>query len=156
MTEHTFDLAAALVDKAIERLAQRDYGITRILFHEFGQFPLCANHTTHDTGHGVTMWAYDDTGLLAAAEASAPHVGGSPQGRIINFRAAHLTFGALDTETAGETVFFASGARAYTLTATAGHADWTVAVHGGPARRFDDLDDALDYILGELEPAVTA
>ena len=58
MTNHTFDLAAALVDKAVERLADRTYGITRVLFHEFGSFPLCANHTRHDTGHGVKMWAY--------------------------------------------------------------------------------------------------
>ena len=52
MTEHTFDLATALVDKAVEQLADRTYGITRVLFHEFGSFPLCYNHTRHDTGHG--------------------------------------------------------------------------------------------------------
>jgi hypothetical protein len=118
MTEHTFDLAAALVDKAVEQLADRSYGITRVLFHEFGSFPLCYNHTRHDTGHGVKMWAYDDTGLLAAAEASAPHVGGTPEARIVNFRAGHLTFGVLDEGHPSETVFFARGAhRGYTLTA---------------------------------------
>src|SRR6476619_3942621 len=85
MANHTFDLAAALVDKAVEQLADRTYGITRVLFHEFGSFPLCYHHTRHDTGHGVKMWAYDDTGLLAAAEASAPHVGGTPEARIVNF-----------------------------------------------------------------------
>jgi hypothetical protein len=72
MANHTFDLAAALVDKAVEQLTDRTYGITRVLFHEFGSFPLSYNHTRHDTGHGVKMWAYDDTRLLAAAEASAP------------------------------------------------------------------------------------
>ncbi|HYB35378.1 MAG TPA: hypothetical protein VEF72_06090 [Mycobacterium sp.] len=45
MAEHTFDLAAALVDKAVERLKDRSYGLTRTLFHEFGQFPLTASHT---------------------------------------------------------------------------------------------------------------
>ena len=79
MANHTFDLAAALADKAVEQLAERTYGITRVLFHEFGSFPLCYNHTRHDTGHGVKMWAYDDTGLLAAAEASAPHVAEHPR-----------------------------------------------------------------------------
>ena len=55
MTDHSFDLAAALIDKATERLASGDYGLTRILVHEFGPFPLCANHTRHDTGHTVKM-----------------------------------------------------------------------------------------------------
>lgn len=155
MTEHSFDLAAALVDQAIERLERRDYGITRILFHDFGNFPINANHSVHDTGHTVRMWAYDDSGLLAAAAATGPHVGGSPQGRIVNFRAGHLTFGALDGAP-GETVYFARGIhRSYTLTATAGSSSWVIGIGGGhePQHCLPSLDEALDYILGELEPA---
>ena len=151
MTEHTFDLAAALVDQAIERLDSRDYGITRILFHDFGQFPLNANHTHHDTGHTVKMWAYDDEGLIAAAEANAPHIGGTPQGRIVNFRAGHLIFGVIDTDTAGETEFFARGARGYTLTATIGTPEWAVGIADEHLQDFADLHSALDYILTELE-----
>ncbi len=94
MTEHSFDLAAALLDQAVERLSRRDYGITRILFHEFGDCILNANHTTHDTGHSVKMWAYDEHGILAAAQADAPHVGGTAQARIVTFRAGHLSFSA--------------------------------------------------------------
>ena len=56
-----------------------DYGITRVLLHEFGQFPLCFHHTMHDTGHSVKMWAYDDDGLLAATEASAPTSEAAPR-----------------------------------------------------------------------------
>ena len=156
MTEHTFDLAAALVDKAVEQLADRNYGITRVLFHEFGSFPLCYNHTRHDTGHGVKMWAYDDTGLLAAAEASAPHVGGTPEARIVNFRAGHLTFGVLDEGQPGETVFFARGAhRCYTLTAQPGSSSWVVVVIGSDhaPRTFTGLAQALDHILDELGTA---
>jgi len=142
MTEHTFDLAAALVDKAVEQLADRTYGITRVLFHEFGSFPLCYNHTRHDTG------------LLAAAEASAPHVGGPPQAGIVNFRAGHLTFGVLDEGHPAQTVFFARGAhRCYTLTAQPGSTSWVVAVIGSDhaPRTFTGLAQALDHILDELE-----
>ena len=153
MTEHSFDLAAALVDTAIERLATREYGITRILFHEFGQFPLSASHFAHDTGHTVKIWARDDFGLLAAAEASAPHVGGIPQGRIINFRPGHLIFGAIDTDTPAETCFFARGQQPYTLTARSGSAEWAIAVDNGAPQQFPSLQAALGYILAEFEPS---
>jgi len=152
MTEHTFDLAAALVDKAVERLATRQYGITRILFHEFGQFPLNASHFTHDTGHIVKIWARDDFGVLAAAEASAPHVGGTPQGRIINFRAGHLIFGAIDTDTPADAGFFARGQQPYTLTARSGGDEWTLAVDQAAPQQFPSLNAALSYILAEFEP----
>ncbi len=151
MTDHSFDLAAALIDKATERLASGDYGLTRILVHEFGPFPLCANHTRHDTGHTVKMWAYDDDGLMAAAEATAPHAGGNPQARIVNFRAAHLTFGALDADTAGE-ISFARGARAYILTAATGSSEWTVQI-GDDATAL--LFPALHDITGGVEDIVT-
>src|SRR6202171_4393223 len=151
MTEHTFDLAAALVDQAIERLDSRDYGITRILFHDFGQFPLNANHTHHDTGHTAKMWACDDQDLIPAAEANAPHIGGTPQGRIVNFRAGHLIFGVIDTDTAGETEFFARGARGYPLTATIGPREGGAGIAADPLQDSPDLHSALDYILPKLD-----
>jgi hypothetical protein len=151
---HTFDVAAALLDQAIERLATRDYGITRILWHEFGECVLNANHTRHDTGHTVKMWAYDEHGVLAAAEASAPHVGGTPQGRIVNFRAAHLTFGVIDTDSPLDTVFFARGRRgAYQLDAHPGSSAWTLSLGDEQPRRFDTLDDAVTHIVSVHEQA---
>ena len=149
MTEHSFDLAAALLDQAVERLSRRDYGITRILFHEFGDCILNANHTTHDTGHSVKMWAYDEHGILAAAQADAPHVGGTARARIVTFRAGHLTFGAQDT---GE--FLALGQCAYALTPAIGSAEWDLAIGDDEhPQRFPSLDDALQHILDVLEPA---
>ena len=97
-----------------------------------------------------------DDRLIAAADATTPHIGGSAQARIVNFRAGHLLFGVLDTDTPGDTVFFARGARGYTLTAIA-----SSRVDGRDRRRqepprFAGLDDALDHILTELDPAPTA
>lgn len=154
MTTHSFDVAAALVDQAIERLATREYGITRILFHEFGDTVLNANHTAHDTGHTVKMWAYDDHGILAAAEASAPHVGGTPEARIVTFRAGHLTFGVIDTPNPVETTFFARGHRGvYALHAHIGSSAWTLDVDDHDPQRFTTLDEALHHIVDELEAA---
>ena len=80
MTEHSFDPAAALLDQAVERLNRRDYGITRILFHEFGDCILNANHTTHDTGHSVKMWAYDNTASWPPPKPTPP-TSVAPRGR---------------------------------------------------------------------------
>jgi hypothetical protein len=151
---HTFDVAAALVDQAIDRLASREYGISIIAFHEFGDIALNANHTRHDTGHTVKMWAYDDHGIVAAAEASAPHVGGTPEARIVNFRAAHLIFGVIDTDSPIETVFFARGRRGtYQLDAHVGSSAWTLSVDDEQPQRFETLDDALAHIVSVHEQA---
>ena len=151
---HSFDLAAALLDQAIERLATRDYGLSLIESHEFGDITLNANHTRHDTGHTVKMWAYDEQGILAAAEAEAPHVGGTPAARIVMFRVAHLTFGVLDTDTPTQTVFFGRGRhRAYQLRAHTGSNAWTVSYRHRTPHRFDTLDDALTHIVAVDERA---
>jgi hypothetical protein len=150
MTTHTFDLAAALVDQAVDRLNNHDYGITRILFHDFGNCIFNANHTRHDTGHTVQMWAYDEHGVLAAAEAHAPHIGVTTGSRIVTFRAGHLTFNTYDTP-AG---FFARGQTGYALTPVMGSAEWDLAIGDDDhPQRFATLDDALEHILTDLEPA---
>ena len=141
MTEHSFDLAAALLDQAVERLDRRDYPITRILVHEFGDCILNANHTTHDTGHTVKMWAYDEHGILAAAQADAPHVGGTARAQIVTFRAGHASFSAQDT---GE--FVALGECAYALTPAIGSAEWDLAIGDDEhPQRFPSLDEALQH-----------
>ena len=89
MTEHSFDLAAASSTKPSSGSTAATTRITRILVHEFGDCILNANHTTHDTGHTVKMWAYDEHGILAAAQADAPHVGGTARAQIVTFRAGH-------------------------------------------------------------------
>ena len=94
----------------------------------------------------------DDRLIAAAADATTPHIGGSAQARIVNFRAGHLLFGVLDTDTPGDTVFFARGARGYTLTAIA-----SSRVDGRDRRRQEPPRFAgLDHILTELDPAPTA
>lgn len=150
MTTHTFDLAAALVDQAVDRLNNHDYGITRILFHDFGNCILNANHTRHDTGHTVTMWAYDEHGVLAAAEAHTPRIGGTTASRIVTFRAGHLIFNLFGTA-AG---FFARGQSRYALTPVIGSAEWDVAIDVDQRpQRFATLNDALEHILTDLEHA---
>ena len=149
MTTHTFDLAAALVDQAVDRLNNHDYGITRILFQDFANCILNANRTRNDTGHTVTMWAYDEHGVLAAAEAHAPH-SGSTASRIVTFRAGQLIFNRVDTS-AG---FFARGQSRYALTPIIGSAEWDVAIDDDPSpQRFATLNDALKHILTDLEDA---
>jgi hypothetical protein len=153
MTDHTFDLAAALVDTALTRLATPQYGTTHILFHEFGQFPLTASHTVHDTGHTVRITAYDDHGVLAAAQAHATNIDETPTGRIVLFRAGHLRFIATATAGDDKTTFLAQGAHPYLLTATAGSAQWRVSIGDGALEHFEEIAQALDYILTQLEPA---
>jgi hypothetical protein len=153
MTDHTFDLAAALVDTALTRLATPQYGTTHILFHEFGQFPLTASHTLHDDGHTVRVTAYDDHGVLAAAQAHATNIDDTPAGRIVLFRARHLRFTAIDAASDDATTFLAQGAHPYLLTTTAGSAQWRVSIGDGAPAHFEEIAQALDYILTELEPA---
>ena len=155
MTEHSFDLAAALVDTAAEQLATTPYGTSHIQFHDFGQFPITATHTIHDNGHTVHVAAYDDHGIIAAAQAYAPHTTDTPAGRIIMFRAAHLSFTALDTTAAHETAFLARGQRLYMLTTAAGTDRWRVGIGDGSPADFDSLDEALDHIVDKLETART-
>lgn len=156
MTNHTFDLAAALVDTAAERLANAEHGTTHILFHDFGQFPLTASHTVNDAGNTVRITAYDHTGVLAAAQASAPTVADTPTAGIVVFRAAHLRFTAIDTTDPAETAFLARGAHPYILSATAGTEQWRVSIGDGAPADFDDIAAALDHIINHLERAYTA
>lgn len=153
MTEHTFDLAAALVDTAAQRLATTPYGTSHIMFHDFGQFPLTATHTVHDNGHTVRVAAYDDHGISAAAQAYAPNTFDTPAGRIILFRAAHLTFTATDTTAGHKTAFMARGQRLYMLSTAAGTDQWRVSIGDGHPADFDSLNEALDHIVDALEPA---
>ena len=155
MTEHSFDLAAALVDTAAQRLASTAYETTHILFHDFGQFPLTATHTIHDNGHTVHVAAYDDHGIIAAAQAYTRDATDTPAGRIIMFRAAHLTFTATDTTTAHQSAFLARGQRLYMLTTAAGTDQWRVSIGDGRPADFHSLDETLDHIVDELEPART-
>ena len=155
MTEHTFDLAAALVDAAAERLASTAYGTTHIPFHDFEQFPISATHTIHDNGHTVQVAAYDDHGIMAAAQAYAPNSTDTPTGRIIVFPAAHLTFTATNTTAAHETAFLARGQRLYMLSTAAGVNRWRVSIGDGRPADFDTLDEAVDHIVDDLEPART-
>ena len=85
-----------------------------------------------------------------------PTSGEPPQGRIINFRPGHLIFGTIDTDTPGETCFFARGQQPYTLTARSGSAEWAIAVDDGAPQRFPSLQAALGYILAEFEPLPAA
>jgi hypothetical protein len=156
MTEHTFDLAAALVDAAADRLTNAEHGTTHILFHDFGQFPLTASHTVDDTGHTVRITAYDNTGVLAAAQAHAPSTADTPTAGIVLFRAAHLRFTAIATTDPAETAFLARGAHLYILTATAGTAHWRVSIGDGAPAEFDDIAEALQHIIGHHEAAYTA
>ena len=156
MTQHTFDLTAALVDAAADRLATTAYGTTHILIHDFGQFLLTASHTVNDTGHTVHIAASDSTGIIAAAQATAANTGETPTGSIVMFRAAHLRFTAIETTDPAETAFLARGAHLYILTATAGTDQWRVSVGDGAPADFDDLAEALDHIIGHLERAYTA
>ena len=156
MTDHTFDLAAALVDTAAERLANTPYGTTHILFHEFGQFPLTACHTVNETGHTVRITASDGTGVTAAAQATAANTGHTPAGGILMFRAAHLRFTAIDTTDPAETAFLARGAHVYILTATVGTDQWRVSIGDGAPAHFEDIGEALDHIVNQLERAYTA
>jgi hypothetical protein len=156
MTNHTFDLAAALVDTAADRLANAEHGTTHILLHDFGQFPLTASHTVNDAGHTVRITAYDNTGVLAAAQASAPSPADTPTAGIDTFRAAHLQFTAIDPTDPAETAFLARGTHLYILSATAGTDQWRVSIGDSAPADFDDIAEALDHIINHLEHAYTA
>ena len=73
-------------------------------------------------------------------------IGWLARARIVTFRAAHLTFNALDT---GE--FVAVGQCSYALTPAIGSAEWDLAIGDDEhPKRFPSLDAALQNILDVL------
>jgi hypothetical protein len=140
--DHEFELAFNLIDEAGGRIEQQQYGLTHILIHNHGPIRLVTDHHyTRGQGHTLTLLAYDDHGLMAAIQASAPDLESTPTARIIKVRAGHLMFHNIpDTWS-----YRAQGRTTYTI--TAGLADepaWTVTSGTSAPVAYEHIDDAVD------------
>lgn len=141
MPSHTFDLAAALVDHALDRLDDPVEGLIHLADHQFGDCTLTAHRRRHNGGIIVTVTARNDRGVLASARAHAGP-GAPARARIVSFRMGMLGFRALDLPHGG---FFApTHAATYVLVPVVGSAAWDLALGDDDhPRRFASLDDAL-------------
>jgi hypothetical protein len=145
--DHEFDLAFELLDDAIERLQQQQYGITAVEQHNHGEDLLLTSGHTYSggAGHKLTLLAtYKDSGQTAAAvEVTAPDLDTEPDARIVKVQAGDLMFHAIP----GTWSFRATGRRTYII--TAGVADqpmWTLSAGGAPATS-DSIAELVDQIL---------
>lgn len=142
--DHEFELAFALLDEAAERIGHQQYGITRILFHNYGPILLTTVHNyDRETGHHLVLLAADDHGQMVAIEATAPDLDTDPVTRIVHVRAGDLTFHAVDTWT-----FRARAEHTCTLTAEIGaEPAWTVQVDDAATTAYHHIDDAVADVL---------
>lgn len=146
--DHEFDLAFELLDTAIERLQQQQYGTTTLEYHNHGDdLTLTSCHSYSRTaGHKLTLLATytADRTTAAAVEITAPDLDTAPHMRIVKVRAADLMFHAIP----GTWAFRAQGHRRYTI--TAGNGDeplWTLATRGGPATPSNNIAELVDQVL---------
>jgi hypothetical protein len=146
--DHEFALAFDLLDEAAHRLHHQPYGTADILVHNFGSFPMqAAHHRAGPDGHTLHLIAYDDHGVMAAVQASAPDRHSSPQLRIVKVRAGHLTFHGTENWT-----FRAVGEHRYRLTAHIGQCTWALAVDDQDTDTYPSIDAAVEAVLGDHEP----
>jgi hypothetical protein len=142
--DYEFELAFNLLDEAAERIGHQQYGITRVLFHNYGPTLLTTVHNyTREDGHHLVLLAADDHGQMVAVEATAPDLDTTPVTRILKIRVGDLTFHAVDTWS-----FRARASHTYTITAPiATEPMWTLAVDDGQPIGYPDLDDAISEVL---------
>lgn len=144
---HEFDLAFILLDEAAERLHPARDGARRLPTTDHGRFPLTTIYRyRRDDGLWLHLAAFDDHGLLATVEATAPDEHTAPQYRIVTVRAGHLLFLGTDNWT-----FRADGEHHYTLTADTGSDTWTLAVDHLTPITYPTVDAAIDTILTHHE-----
>jgi hypothetical protein len=146
--DHEFELAFNLLDEAVGRVQQQQYGITRILFHNHGDIALTTVHDyTRDTGHHLVLLATDDHGQLAAVEATAPDLDADPLTRILKVRAGELIFHGRP----GDIWSYRAAHAGHTYTLTAGIGEqprWTTTIDHAEPTTHDSLDDAINELLG--------
>lgn len=151
--DHDFDLAFNLLDEAIGRLQEQQYGITRIAHHNHGDAALISTHRyTRRDGHQLTLLAQADYGLRAAVEATAADLETEPHVRITKVRVGDLMFHAVPGTA---WTYRARGERTYTLTAgLVGEPAWTLTVSGAATTTYHELDAAIGAVLDTYEGAL--
>lgn len=146
--DHEFDLAFELLDTAVERLQQQQYGDTTIEHHNHGDDLILTSRHTYSsrTGHKLTLLAtYKDQPRITAAavEATAPDLETDPEIRIVKLLAADLTFHAIP----GTWSFRAAGHHRYTITAGTGDQPlWTLSTDNGHTVGTDNIAELVDHI----------
>lgn len=136
---HEFDLAFILLDEAAERLQLRPSAARPLRAADHGRFPLTTIcRYRRDDGLWLHLAAFDDHGLAATVEATAPDDHTEPECRIVTVRAGHLLFIGTDYWT-----FRADGEHRYTLTADTGADTWTLAVDHHAPVTYPTVDAAL-------------
>lgn len=136
---HEFDLAFILLDEAAERLQPHPSGGRHLPTADHHRFPLttiCRYRRDH--GLWLHLAAFDDHGLAATVEATAPDDHTAPEYRIVTVRAGDLLF----IGTGGWT-FRADGEHRYTLTADTAADTWTLVVDHGAPVTYPSIDAAL-------------
>lgn len=136
---HEFDLAFILLDEAAERLQPRPSGAYQLPTTDHGRFPLTTIcRYRRDEGLWLHLAAFDDHGLAATVEATAPDDHTAPEYRIVTVRAGDLLFIGI-----GGWTFRADGEHRYTLTADTGADTWTLAVDHGAPVTYPTIDTAI-------------
>ncbi len=141
MTDNTFQLAAALLADAADFVGRMPLGISQLNDHPFGDLRLMVSHTREaDASHKLALWALDQFGAAAAAEATQSTPTAVPATRIIAFRADYMMFSGL-----GDWTFLGSSDHhTYTLTAHIGANSWDLAIDGQHHAAYDSIDAAVD------------
>jgi hypothetical protein len=148
MTEHGFQLAAALLSDAADRLLDTAAGTTVIQDHAYGCVQLVATHDVGTAGgHTLVLWAAHRDRVLAAVEARTTAPESAPATRVLTFRAEHLVF-----TNHGDFSYAAAGVHRYALVAHIGSSAWDLTVDDANTITCADLDAALTelFVLHEL------